>query len=326
MSGVPVSIKSKPAESVRSSHTTEPVWVRVLLTVIALTIVAFVLVSLLIVIFTESFSSGWTGYVTALKDPDAVASIWVTLTTAAFVVPLNTVFGICAAWAITKFEFWGKSLLITLIDLPFSVSPVVSGLVWVLLFSRHGYFAPFIKAETLALALKLETFGDYLTLHHMTKIGASLSNSGQFLETHPLKIINTEIGIVLATTFVTFPFVARELIALMQSQGSEEEQAALVLGANGWQIFTRITLPNIKWGLITGILICNARAMGEFGAVNVVAGMYYTIPLQVDNFNSDNQLTSAFALASLLAFLALVTIVVKKIFEYVTERQSVQSE
>jgi len=289
MSGAPISTKAKATGSTRSNHTTEPLWVRALLTVLALGIVAFVLVSLLVVIFSEAFSSGWSGYVAALKDPDSVSAIWVTVITAAFVVPMNTVFGVCAAWAITKFEFWGKSLLITLIDLPFSVSPVVSGLVWVLLFSRHGYF------------------GDVLKAHHF-------------------KIINTEIGIVLATTFVTFPFVARELIALMQSQGSEEEQAALVLGANGWQIFWRITLPNIKWGLITGILICNARAMGEFGAVNVVAGVLYTIPLQVDNFNSDNNMTSAFALASLLAFLALVTLIVKKIFEYVTERQTVQPE
>ena len=177
----------------------------------------------------------------------------------------------------------------SLIDLPFSVSPVISGLVFVLLFGREGYFGPYLKE-------------------------------------HHLKIINTEIGVILATTFVTFPFVARELIALMQSQGSEEEQAALVLGANGWQIFTRITLPSIKWGLINGILICNARAMGEFGAVNVVAGILYTIPLQVDNFNSDNNMTAAFALSSLLAMLALVTLVVKKIVEFITERHAVQPE
>lgn len=288
MSSAPLAAYSKGSVQTNST-TTEPIWVRALLTALALAIVAFVLISLLVVIFSYAFSHGWTGYIAALRDPDAISSIQITLITAAIVVPLNTLFGICAAWSITKFEFWGKNLLITLIDLPFSVSPVISGLVFVLLFGREGIF-------------------------------------GAYLHEHHIKIVFTEIGVVLATAFVTFPFVARELIALMQSQGVEEEQAALVLGANGWQIFWHITLPNIKWGLVNGIIICNARSMGEFGAVNVVAGTFLTVPLQVDQYNSDNNLVGAFALASLLALLAIVTLVIKKIVEAATARMHLLPE
>ncbi len=236
-------------------------------------------------VFAQAFSSGQAAYFMALKNPSTVTAIKLTLLTAAVSVPLNVVFGIAAAWAIAKFEFRGKNLLLTLIDLPFAVSPVVSGLIFVLLLGR---FTPL----------------------------------GGWLNAHGIQIIFAVPGIILATTFVTFPFVVRELLPVMQAQGVDEEQAAIVLGATGWQTFTKITLPNIKWGLVYGVILCNARAMGEFGAVSVVsgkiAGLTNTLPLQVEAFNDDYNLVAAFAAASLLALLGLVTLAIKSFVEWKT--------
>ncbi len=232
----------------------------------------------LVVVVVEASGKGLTGYIDAIGEPDARAAILLTLTVAAFVVPLNAAFGLAAAWAIAKFQFAGKNLLVTLIDLPFSVSPVVSGLVFVLLFGAQGWF------------------GGWLAAHHV-------------------KVLFAVPGIVLATLFVTFPFVARELIPLMQAQGTVEEEAALTLGASGLKTFLTVTLPNAKWALLTGVLLANARAMGEFGAVSVVSGhirgLTNTIPLQVEILYNEYSIAAAFALASLLALLALVTLVVK---------------
>ena len=236
-------------------------------------------------VFAQAFAGGKGAYFEALKNPDTISAIKLTLLTAAISVPLNVLFGLAAAWAIAKFEFWGKNILLTLIDLPFAVSPVVSGLIFVLLL---GKFTPL----------------------------------GGWLDTHGIKIIFAVPGIILATTFVTFPFVARELLPVMQAQGIDEEQAALVLGATGWQTFWRVTLPNIKWGLIYGVILCNARAMGEFGAVSVVSGKILgqtnTLPLQVESFNDGYNFVGAFAAASLLAMLGLVTLVVKSFVEWRT--------
>jgi len=232
----------------------------------------------LVVVIAEALAKGLAGFVDAILEPDALAAIALTFTIAAIVVPLNAAFGLAAAWAIAKFDFAGKNLLTTLIDLPFSVSPVVSGLVFVLLFGAQGWF------------------GDWLAAHH-------------------IKIVFAMPGIALATLFVTFPFVARELIPLMQSQGTAEEEAALTLGASGWKTFLTVTLPNVKWALLTGVLLCNARAMGEFGAVSVVSGhirgVTNTIPLQVEILYNEYSIAAAFSLASLLALLALVTLGVK---------------
>ncbi len=253
-----------------------------LITLALLFIATFILLPLVIV-FTEALRHGWAAYLRALSEPVALAAIRLTLLTAAIVVPANVVFGVVAAWAIAKFEFRGKSLLITLIDLPFSVSPVISGLVFVLLFGLQGWF-------------------------------------GAWLQAHDLKIIFAVPGIVLATLFVTFPFVARELIPIMQEQGTQEEEAALVLGASGWQTFWRVTLPNIKWGLLYGILLCNARAMGEFGAVSVVSGhvrgLTNTMPLHVEILYNEYNFVAAFAVASLLALLAIVTLILKSLLEW----------
>ena len=232
----------------------------------------------LLVVIAEASAKGFAGYVEAILEPDALAAIALTFTIAAIVVPLNAAFGLAAAWAIAKFQFAGKNLLVTLIDLPFSVSPVVSGLVFVLLFGAQGWF------------------GGWLAAHH-------------------IRIVFAVPGIALATLFVTFPFVARELIPLMQSQGTAEEEAALTLGASGWKTFVTVTLPNVKWALLTGVLLCNARAMGEFGAVSVVSGhirgLTNTIPLQVEILYNEYSIAAAFSLASLLALLALVTLGVK---------------
>ncbi|MBY0577004.1 MAG: sulfate ABC transporter permease subunit CysW [Gallionellaceae bacterium] len=241
----------------------------------------------LFAVFYEAFSKGWGLYWAALQEPDAWSAIELTLLTAAIAVPANLVFGVAAAWAIAKFEFRGKSLLITLIDLPFAVSPVVSGLVFVLLFGAQGWL-------------------------------------GQWLQAHDIKLIFAVPGIVLATVFVTFPFIARELIPLMQAQGKEEEEAAVSLGASGWQAFWRVTLPNIKWGLLYGVILCNARAMGEFGAVSVVSGhirgMTNTMPLHVEILYNEYNFVAAFAVASLLALLALVTLVIKSLVEWQSRR------
>src|SRR5579871_4938782 len=236
----------------------------------------------LVVVFVEAFAHGLGGYLQTFFDSDVLAAIRLTLLVAAIVVPLNTAFGLCAAWWIAKFDFRGKDLVVTLIDLPFSVSPVVSGLIFVLVFGAQGVLGPWVTARG-------------------------------------LHIIFAVPGIVLATLFVTFPFVARELIPLMQTQGAEEEQAALVLGASGWQTFRRVTLPNIKWGLLYGVILCNARAMGEFGAVSVVSGhirgLTNTMPLHVEILYNEYNFAAAFAVASLLAFLALVTLVAKSFVE-----------
>jgi sulfate transport system permease protein len=266
-----------------ASGTTEPVWVQRLLIGIALVFMGLFLLLPLATVFTEALAKGWQSYAQALVEPDAWSAIQLTLITAAIAVPFNLVFGVAAAWAIAKFDFRGKSLLITLIDLPFSVSPVVAGLVYVLLFGAQGWLGPWLQA-------------------------------------HDIKIIFAVPGIVLATIFVTFPFIARELIPLMQSQGTDEEQAAIVLGASGWQTFWHVTLPNIRWGLIYGVILCNARAMGEFGAVSVVSGhirsQTNTMPLHVEILYNEYQSVAAFAVASLLALLALITLAIKSFIEW----------
>jgi sulfate/thiosulfate transport system permease protein len=239
-------------------------------------------------VFTEALRKGAGAYLEALREPDAWSAIRLTLITAVIAVPLNLVFGVAAAWCIAKYEFRGKAFLTTLVDLPFSVSPVVAGLIYVLIFGAQGWFGPWLQA-------------------------------------HDIKIIFAVPGIVLATIFVTFPFIARELIPLMQAQGNEEEQAAIVLGATGWQTFWYVTLPNIKWGLIYGVILCNARAMGEFGAVSVVSGhirgQTNTLPLHVEILYNEYQSVAAFAVASLLAILALVTLVIKSVAEWRHERE-----
>lgn len=262
---------------------TEPVWLQWLLIGVALGFVVMFLIVPLFLVFEQALEKGFSVYWEAIREPDTFKAIQLTLITAAISVPLNLIFGIVAAWLISKFDFLGKNILITLIDLPFAISPVISGLIFVLLFGLQGLL-------------------------------------GQWLSSHNLKIIFAVPGIILATIFVTFPFVARELIPVMQSLGSEEEEAALVLGANGWQTFFRVTLPNIKWGLLYGVILCNARAMGEFGAVSVVSGhirgQTNTIPLQVEILYNEYNFTAAFAVASLLALLALVTLIVKTIVEW----------
>ena len=269
--------------------TTEPRWVRALLITIALAFALLFLLIPLAVVFTEALRKGWSAYLAAIVDEDARSAIRLTLMTAAIAVPANLVFGVAASWAITKFEFFGKNLLLTLIDLPFSVSPVISGLIYVLLFGAHGWF-------------------------------------GAWLMEHDIQILFAVPGIVLATVFVTFPFVARELIPLMQSQGTEEEEAALVLGASGWRIFWHVTLPNIKWGLLYGVILCNARAMGEFGAVSVVSGHIRgetnTMPLQVEILYNEYNFAAAFAVASLLALLALATLALKTFVEWRASAES----
>lgn len=266
---------------------TEPAFVRWTLITIALVFLALFLVTPVVIVFTEAFKKGWEAYRVAIIDPETFSAIKLTLLAAAVSVPLNVIFGIAAAWAIARFNFFGKSLLITLIDLPFAVSPVISGLVFVLLFGARGTFGPWLDA-------------------------------------HNIKIIFAVPGIILATTFVTFPFVARELISFMQAQGAEEEEAAIVLGASGWQTFFRVTLPNIKWPLLYGVILCNARAMGEFGAVSVVSGHIRgetnTIPLQVEILYNEYSFAAAFAVASLLAGLALVTLAIKTLVERKTRR------
>ncbi len=275
--------QSKSASVVTPSATQEPIWVRTILITVALLFLTLFLVVPLVSVFAEAFKKGWEAYIAAIVEPDAISAIKLTLLTAAIAVPLNLVFGVAASWLIAKFNFRGKSILLTLIDLPFSVSPVISGLIYVLLFGAQGWFGPWLRE-------------------------------------HDIKILFAVPGIVLATIFVTFPFVARELIPLMQAQGSEEEEAALVLGASGWKTFWHVTLPNIKWGLLYGVILCNARAMGEFGAVSVVSGHIRgetnTIPLQVEILYNEYNIQAAFAVASLLAFLALVTLALKSLIEW----------
>ncbi|MCQ8129569.1 sulfate ABC transporter permease subunit CysW [Methylomonas sp. WSC-6] len=271
------------------SHRAKPLtlndsaWVRHTLVIISLLTIVLFLILPLATVLIEAFAKGWSTYAASLAEPDALAAMRLTLLVAAITVPLTTVFGVSAAWAIARFEFWGKNLLITLIDLPFSVSPVIAGLIYVLIFGAQGWIGPWLSA-------------------------------------HDIKVIFAVPGIVLATLFVTFPFVARELIPLMQEIGHEEEEAALSLGANGWQTFFKITVPNIKWGLLYGVLLCNARAMGEFGAVSVVSGhirgLTNTLPLHVETSYNEYDFVGAFASASLSAGLAVVTLVVKTVLEW----------
>ncbi len=277
-----------PGRARKTAATDEHPAIKWLLIGLSVTFMVLFLIIPLVAVFCEAFRKGTDVYFAALVEPDAVSAIKLTLITAAIAVPLNLVFGVAAAWAIAKFDFRGKSVLITLIDLPFSVSPVVAGLIYVLVFGLQGWLGPWLQA-------------------------------------HDLKVVFAVPGIILATIFVTFPFVARELIPLMAAQGNEEEEAALVLGASGWQTFWHVTLPNIKWGLLYGVILCNARAMGEFGAVSVVSGhvrgQTNTMPLHVEILYNEYQFAAAFAVASLLALLALVTLGLKSFIEWKTRRE-----
>ncbi len=295
MSGSPKTSVARRGSAYRRG-TEEPAWVKWLLTGIALAFALLFLLLPLVNVFYEALAYGVRFYVNSLAEPDTLSSIRLTLMIAAICVPINLVFGIAAAWAIAKFEFRGKALLITLIDLPFAVSPVVSGLVFVLLFGAQGWFQHYFFDE-----------------------------SGWFYQ-HNIKIIFAVPGMVLATLFVTFPFVARELIPVMQATGSEQEQAALTLGASGLQTFWHVTLPSVKWGLLYGVILCNARAMGEFGAVTVVSGkiggLTETMPLHIETlFQASDGMPAAFALASLLALLALITLGIKTFVEWRTQRE-----
>jgi len=281
---LPLSAARTHSERFESNPATrESPWVRRTILTIGLSFFVVFLLLPLVVVFAEAFRKGWHTFFAALVEPDALSAMWLTLIAAGIAVPLNLVFGVAAAWAITKFDFRGKQILVTLIDLPFSVSPVVAGLIYVLMFGAQGWLGPLLQAND-------------------------------------IKIIFAVPGIVLATVFVTFPFVARELIPLMEAQGREEEEAATVLGASGWQTLWRVTLPNVKWGLLYGVILCNARAFGEFGAVSVVSGhirgQTNTLPLHVEILYNEYQFAAAFAVASLLALLALVTLAIKSFIEW----------
>jgi sulfate transport system permease protein len=281
---VPRASASFAAEAAKASHDprNEPRVVRIILITLAIGFLSIFVVLPLVVVFAQAFAKGVGAYLAGLAEPEALSAIWLTLMVAATSVGVNLLFGLVAAWAIAKFDFAGKTFLITLIDLPFSVSPVISGLVFVLLFGAQGFFGPWLQA-------------------------------------HQLQILFAFPGIALATVFVTFPFVARALIPLMQEQGTQEEEAAISLGASGLQTFFRVTLPNIKWGVLYGVLLCNARAMGEFGAVSVVSGHIRgetnTMPLLVEILYNEYQFVAAFAIASLLAMLALITLIAKTVLE-----------
>ncbi len=282
-----VATLGRQRQEARSGVLTEPRWVRGLLLGTALVFLAFFLFVPLALVFAKALEDGFGAYAAAIREPVALQAVRLTLITAAIAVPVNLLFGLAAAWAISKFRFPGKNLLITLIDLPFSVSPVISGMMFVLLFGAQGFFGPWLAA-------------------------------------HDIKIIFAVPGLVLATMFVTSPMVARELIPLMQSQGNDEEEAALTLGASGMQTFFRVSLPKIRWGLLYGVVLCNARAMGEFGAVSVVSGhvrgMTNTMPLHVEILYNEYQFAAAFAVASLLALLALATLAIKSLIEWRTSR------
>lgn len=287
----PQSLIQSQRAGIRKAHLTESPFMKRFLIGIALVYLAIFLGAPILVVLMNGLSKGLALYFSALAEPDAVAAIRLTLLVSAIAVPLNVVFGIAASWAISKFDFWGKKALTTLIELPFTVSPVISGLIYVLIFGAQGLL-------------------------------------GSWLMEHNIKVIFAVPGIILATIFVTFPFVARELIPLMQSQGNEEENAAMILGANGWQTFFKVTLPNIKWGLLYGVILCNARAMGEFGAVSVVSGhirgLTSTIPLHVEILYNEYQFTAAFAVASLLMFLAVLTLVAKQVIEWRIRSEGVE--
>jgi sulfate transport system permease protein len=297
MAGASTFLAAKSASSGGPRMIRNPWWVRVVFMSIAFGFVGCFLVLPLLAVFGEALRKGLGPFFQAFADPDALSAIKLTLTAAAVAVPANLVFGVAAAWCIAKFDFRGKSLLITLIDLPFAVSPVISGLIYVLVFGAQGWYGQYLNAE--------QPWFPALQA---------------WLVEQDFKIIFAVPGIVLATIFVTFPFVARELIPLMQAQGSDEEYAALTLGANGWQSFWYVTLPNIKWGLFYGVILCNARAMGEFGAVSVVSGHIRgetnTMPLHIEILYNEYNFVAAFAVSSLLALLALVTLVLKSIIEW----------
>jgi sulfate transport system permease protein len=267
-------------------RTADQFWVRWMLISAALIFLGLFLIVPLVAVFAQALANGWGAYLEAIREPDARSAIYLTLFAAGIAVPANLVFGLAAAWSIAKFDFLGKNLLITLIDLPLAVSPVISGLIYVLLFGLQGWLGPWLSENN-------------------------------------IQIIYAVPGIVLATTFVTFPFVARELIPQMQAQGREEEEAALVLGASGWQTFWRVTLPNVRWSLLYGVILCTARAMGEFGAVSVVSGhirgLTNTLPLHVEILYNEYNYAAAFAVASLLTIIALATLVVKKLVEMRTQ-------
>jgi sulfate/thiosulfate transport system permease protein len=288
-------VASTRGAAVPATATSEPALVRWALITVCVVFLGLFLLLPLVVVFVEAFSQGWRVYLRSLVDPQARSAIAMTLLTAVVAVPLNVLFGVAAAWSIAKFEFKGKSFLITLIDLPFAVSPVIAGLIYVLIFGAQGWLGP-------------------------------------WLSSHGLQVIFATPGVILATVFVTFPFVARELIPLMHAQGTEEEQAAVSLGASGWQTFWRVTLPNIKWGLLYGVILCNARAMGEFGAVSVVSGhtgTTNTMPLHVQfmyDSAGQNDYAAAFAVASLLAMLAIVTLVLKTLVEWRVARQRLATD
>lgn len=286
-------IAQQKSRAVVAQATTEPGWMRITLILITLAFLGLFIILPLIVVFSTALQKGWTVYWSAIREPEALSAIRLTLLAAGIAVPMNLVFGLAASWAIAKFQFKGKSFLISLIDLPFSVSPVVSGLIYVLIFGLHGWL-------------------------------------GSWLDEHNIQIIFAVPGIVLATIFVTFPFIARELIPLMEAQGKEEEEAALSLGANGWHTFWRITLPNVKWGLLYGVILCNARAMGEFGAVSVVSGhirgLTNTMTLHVEILYNEYNSVAAFSLASLLTLLALVTLAAKSALGWKTRQQLKEAE
>ena len=291
--GTAITFRNPAIVTPKIAATTESPLVRWLLTGIAVIFLSLFLLLPLVMVFSSALAKGFAVYTASLREPDAWAAIRLTLLAAAIAVPANVVFGVAAAWAIGKFDFFGKSILITLIDLPFAVSPVVSGLIYVLLFGLQGVLGPWLAA-------------------------------------HDIKIIFAVPGIVLATIFVTFPFVARELIPLIEAQGNEEEEAALTLGASGWQTFFRVTLPNLKWGLLYGVILCNARAMGEFGAVSVVSGHIRgrtnTMPLHIEILYNEYQFVPAFAVASLLALLALLTLFVKSGIGWRSRQQPAEME
>ena len=269
----------------------DPLWVRWTLTAAALAALGLFILLPLIAVFVQAFEKGWQAYGDATRQPETLSAIKLSLLAVTVAVVLNTVFGVAAAWAVTKFNFIGKSLLITLIDIPFGVSPVISGLVYILVFGAQGWF-------------------------------------GTWLADHDIRVVFAVPGIILATTFVTFPFVARELIPLMETQGTEEEEAALVLGATGWQMFWRVTLPNIKWGVLYGVVLCTSRALGEFGAVSVVSGHIRgetnTLPLHVEILYNEYNYAGAFAVASLLSVVAVITLAMKKLLEWKTRQEIAQ--
>jgi len=287
MATVALELPQKRASAVPRNVRHDPPLVRWGLTLLALLALGVFIVLPLVAVFVQAFEKGVPAYLAAIREPDTLSAIRLSLLAAGISVPLNVIFGVTAAWAVTKFQFKGKNALVTLIDIPFAVSPVVSGLIYVLVFGAQGWF-------------------------------------GEWLGDHDIRIIFAVPGIVLATVFVTFPFVARGLIPLMQSQGTEEEEAGLALGAGGWQVLFRITLPNIKWSLLYGVILCTARAMGEFGAVSVVSGHIRgetnTMPLQVEALYNEYNFAAAFAVASLLALLALVTLAVKSLLEWKMRR------